>query len=62
MINKLIIIKVNKDVTQQIISVTVQLLDNNDRMILQTNLPISMFKNVNGIEVGRRVYLTGDYQ
>lgn len=61
MIHKLIIIKVNKDVTQQIISVTVQLLDKDDRMILQTNLPISMFKDTKGIEIGRKIYLTCDY-
>lgn len=61
MINKLIIIKVNRDVGQQPISVTVQLLDLNDRMILQTTLPISMFKDTKGIEVGKRIYLTCDY-
>jgi hypothetical protein len=61
MIQKLIVIKVHRDNAQMPISVRVQILSENDKFVLETILPIQMFNNVKGIEVGRKILLTCDY-
>lgn len=57
MIKDIVVIKVNTNAEDKIVSVRVQLLDSHDMSILETTLPISLFISEDGIRVGKRVKL-----
>jgi hypothetical protein len=58
---KLIIIKLHKEANGVLVSVRVKILDNYDNELCESTVPIEMFKNKTGIEVGKRIFLTCDY-